>query len=439
MSNILKTFKIFKEGKMDPVSSSFCGAKWFEGTIWLYQGATASCHHNPFHSIELDPNDPSSLHNTSQKITERQAMLQGEQPTGCNYCWSIEREGGISDRVLKTISIPRARLQNLLNDMSLTVMPYMLEIAFERTCNLACAYCGPSFSSKWANEIKNKGPYTNLITDSRYETSLDDKMIDSGDNPYIDAFFKWWPELETHLTWMRITGGEPLMSSSFWKFLDLLNESNKFKGMLSINTNLITHKDEIDRLIIKTKNFNTKIHTSVESNFDSAEYVRDGFQRDIWLTNVYKILDNTFGVLNVTTSLNNMGVWSYIDYLQLMLELKTKYGGHRIETGCNFVHYPAFMRVQLIPIGLRQELVSEIQQWLATYDITSLFNVVEVEHIQRFLTIMETAPVELNETYWKTEYGLTDLQNFVQQYDVRRGKDYRVSLDPRFVKWISNE
>jgi hypothetical protein len=52
---------------------------------------------------------------------------------------------------------------------------------------------------------------------------------------------------------------------------------------------------------------------------------------------------------------------------------------------------------------------------------------------------METAPVALNETYWKTEYGLTDLQNFVQQYDVRRGKDYRVSLDPRFVKWISNE
>ena len=54
--------KEFKKKHLDKVSSSFCLAKWYEATMWLYMGETASCHHNPTHKIELDPNDLRSLH-----------------------------------------------------------------------------------------------------------------------------------------------------------------------------------------------------------------------------------------------------------------------------------------------------------------------------------------------------------------------------------------
>ena len=43
----------FKKEFLDPVSDSFCLAKWFEATIWLYIGQTASCHHNPTHKIKF--------------------------------------------------------------------------------------------------------------------------------------------------------------------------------------------------------------------------------------------------------------------------------------------------------------------------------------------------------------------------------------------------
>ena len=37
-------------------------------------------------------------------------------------------------------------------------------------------------------------------------------------NPYVKAFFEWWPELSKELQEIRITGGEPAMSHQFWQY-----------------------------------------------------------------------------------------------------------------------------------------------------------------------------------------------------------------------------
>ena len=34
-------------------------------------------------------------------------------------------------------------------------------------------------------------------------------------NPYIDAFWKWFPEAVTHMHTFRITGGEPLTEQAY--------------------------------------------------------------------------------------------------------------------------------------------------------------------------------------------------------------------------------
>lgn len=422
---------------MDPVSASFCGAKWFEGTYWLYQGATASCHHNPFHKIELDPNNPSTLHNTPQKIREREAMLNGEQPSGCNYCWDTESKGSLSDRTFKTNAIPRKRLYEWLKHKPLdNVTPYMIEVAFERTCNLACAYCGPAFSSKWANDIKKNGPYIGLKTDSRYSISNDEDMIDEENNPYIAAFFKWWDELGPTITWCRITGGEPLMSSSFWKFMDILKKG-KFDQNLSINSNLVCKKEILERLINSMgERFKTTIHTSIESSLAHTEYIRDGFESDVWMRNVTTVLETKSTIvnrLNFTSSINNLGIWSFIDYLNLMKDLKLKYGVGRVELNCNFVHYPVFMRIELIPLHYRQSLAKEYENWLL--ENASLCHATEIEHVKRLIGHMTKEHKSTVDSHMTESDALTDLKNFVEQYDNRRDKNFRNVLDPRFVEW----
>ena len=424
-----KKFIYFKEEKMDPISTSYCGAKWYEGTIWLYQGTTANCHHNPFHKITLDPNNPSSIYNTPQKIEERASMLKGGKPDGCSYCWATENAGQISDRIIKTAGIDKKQIATT----ELSSIPQILEIAFERTCNLACAYCGPHFSSKWAIDVKRNGPYIGLITDSRYTTDSGNDIIDTDNNPYVDAFFAWWPEIEPKLPVLKITGGEPLMSPSFWKFLDLLNVSNKFKGTLKINTNLINHKDEIARLIDKTNGFTVRIHTSMESSLEHSEYVRDGFDKHNWLENVEKILSNTKMIMIISTSINNLAVWSFIDYLILMKDLKIKYGKNRIKVNCNFVHYPVFMRIQIIPQEIRKLLANEVSIWYAEH--YKQFDSNEQGHVIRFIDTLNNSPCSLESTHHKLEDAYNDLKNFIVQYDQRRNKNFRNSLDTRFVAW----
>ena len=94
---------------IDSISTSFCAAKWYNVSIWLGNGRTASCHHPLAHSIpkgELLENK-TALHNTKFKKEQRKLMLNGERPAECSYCWRVEdaseKDSGIfSDRVYQT-------------------------------------------------------------------------------------------------------------------------------------------------------------------------------------------------------------------------------------------------------------------------------------------------------------------------------------------------
>jgi len=73
---------------LDTLSPSFCGAKWYNATIWLGSGMTTSCHHPPAHLVDSDKvrANPRLLHNTDQKKADRAMMQAGERPPGCEYC-----------------------------------------------------------------------------------------------------------------------------------------------------------------------------------------------------------------------------------------------------------------------------------------------------------------------------------------------------------------
>ena len=82
----------YKKRVLDAISPSFCGAKWYNATIWLGSGQTTSCHHPPAHKAELKEVviNFKALHNTPQKKEDRRKMQIGERPPGCEYCWKIE-------------------------------------------------------------------------------------------------------------------------------------------------------------------------------------------------------------------------------------------------------------------------------------------------------------------------------------------------------------
>jgi hypothetical protein len=162
----------FKHTILDNLSPSFCAAKWYNATIWLGSGMTTSCHHPPAHKINdaLLETNPSAIHNTHEKKIDRMQMQLGQRPSGCEYCWKIEDMGrnAISDRVYKSKIYPIEALNEAYttphqDDVNLRT----LEIAFDRTCQFACSYCNPAFSSTWVKDIQRNGAYEHLVSDGR--------------------------------------------------------------------------------------------------------------------------------------------------------------------------------------------------------------------------------------------------------------------------------
>ena len=144
-----ESLQAYKERMIDSISTSYCAAKWYNATIWLGHGGTASCHHPPAHNIDKEEikTNPSAIHNTRHKKKMRQMMLEGTRPKECEYCWKIEdiKRDNISDRVYKSQIYPVEEIQKagqipVQQDVDIKT----LEIAFDRTCQFACSYCNPA-------------------------------------------------------------------------------------------------------------------------------------------------------------------------------------------------------------------------------------------------------------------------------------------------------
>ena len=250
----------YKQRVLDPLSSSFCGAKWYNATIWLGSGMTTSCHHPLPHKIDADAVkiNPKLLHNTPEKKEQRRQMQCGERPSGCEYCWKIEDMGTkfISDRVYKSKIYTTEELENAFRtDYREDINLRTLEIAFDRTCNFACSYCNPAFSSTWVKDLKTHGAYENLKSDGRNHfthTHDSNQLYKYGEtNPYVEAFFAWWDtDLHRTLRELRITGGEPIMSAELWRLFDWFKlNADKSQTKLAINSNLGGKPELIDKLV----------------------------------------------------------------------------------------------------------------------------------------------------------------------------------------------
>ena len=107
----MNDYKRAKE-EIDKISSSFCAAKWTQGTIYLQNGTTHSCHHPTVHNIPLTElaENPTALHNTNYKKEQRKLMLEGQRPKECEYCWNIEAQPNGLFRLLMILLVSRGMI-----------------------------------------------------------------------------------------------------------------------------------------------------------------------------------------------------------------------------------------------------------------------------------------------------------------------------------------
>ena len=435
------------KSKLDKVGCGFCLAKWTQVTMHLGLGMTHSCHHPSPHKIPINEvkRNPSALHNTLFKKRKRKEMLEGKRPSECSYCWNIEdNSNAFSDRVFKS-SEPWSLDQFdkiKSSDWRDNINPKYVEVSFSNTCNFKCAYCGPQYSSKWVEEIEKYGGYNttqkyNNLDDLRAKNELPFKQ--SEHNPYVEAFWEWWPDLYKDLHTFRITGGEPLLSKDTFKVLEYIQEHWEENPNLSlaINTNLGVPDALIDKLITIAKDLceNNKvkeliIFTSVEATKEQAEYTRFGLNYDKFWQNVDNILTQLPKVtVNIMAAFNALSVFTYSDLIDKVYEMKKKHHNEQrywisaLQLDTSYIRWPQHLSILVLETQ-HKELILEAAKKAFYYGAKGFskefygYSGIEIQKIKRLYDY------SISEKNFDVDKNRKDFGKFITDYDKRRNTNF---------------
>ena len=439
--------------ELNSTGCGFCLAKWTQVTIHLQLGRTHSCHHPDTHPIPLNEliRNPSALHNTKFKKEKRKEMLEGKRPTECSYCWNVEDNSlHYSDRIFKSSeswSLPHMETIKK-SDWREDFNPKYVEVAFSNTCNFKCSYCGPSFSSQWVQEAERFGGYPTTSNFNNLESLINEGKMpfkSSDPNPYVDAFWKWWPDLYRDLDTFRITGGEPLLSKDTWGVLDyIIEQENPNRELhLAINSNLGVPDNLIDKLIEKINRIEDQqrvkdfvIFTSVDGWGEQAEYGRHGLVFNKFWDNLNKILMKCPTVtIGIMSTYNALSVPSYDKLITNVYNLKKEFASTQrawttpISLDASYLRYPQHQTVQVLPydfstiVKSHADLVSSYEEvfhiGLNKEGVSYGFTQMEIPKIKRIYDWM-VAPQDTKQQMINRH----DFYKFFSEHDKRRGTDF---------------
>lgn len=438
--------------KLDSVSPTFCMAKWMHTTIHLLNGTTHSCYLPPVHQIPLKEieKDPAALHNTSHKKLQRKDMLEGKRPKECSMCWAIEDLPGdhVSDRILRGSESWTTPYFDEVKRMPWNgnILPTYLEVSFSSICNLKCSYCSPHVSTKWHEEIKQHGPYqlTYPYQDTKGLAKAGLMPIEDEDNnPYIDAFWKWWPELYSRLKVFRITGGEPLMSKHTFKVLDWIDEHPNPNLELDVNSNFSVPEKVFDRFMDRAESIvnagkikNFSIHTSLDTYGVQAEYIRNGLNFERFQKNIERYLDRVNnGHLSFMSTFNALSVSNYTQFLDWLLELRSKYQRMNRWVNLDIPHLtgPRHQSVRVLTEDFHPQvlgLISYLESKVSDRREAAAFRPMEVEKMKRIYDWMKADHDQKDVVEARKDFYL-----FFNEHDRRRGTNFLATFPEMTDFW----
>jgi organic radical activating enzyme len=431
---------------------SLCLAKWKQVSLHLTTGMNNSCYHPPLHKISVAEigRDPGALHNTGHKKEQRRMMLRGERPTECQYCWNMEDLGQMSDRHYRSgepwAAIDFDRISNSVGDEH-DVIPSYVEVNFNHACNLRCSYCSPQFSSSWLDEIQRLGAYPTSTPHNAPEHFTGDRapIPTREHNPYVEAFWQWWPTLYPRLRHFRMTGGEPLMDKNTYKVFDYVLALPKPDLHLNVTSNFSVEEKLWDKYLDYTQKLcATNIehfmqYVSIDSGFLAhAEYIRHGLDAHLCMSRCYQWLDRIPGRNSLTfiITMNNLSVLGLQKLLEFILELRRAHSHsyQRVWFDTPVLRQPVWQSLQILPESYAT-ILERTADWMelnmeTAGDPFHGFKDFEVQRLRRDIAWMREGQ---KQDHYQTK---ADFWRFFSEHDRRRGTDF-LAVFPQMRQWWS--
>jgi organic radical activating enzyme len=363
-------------------------------------------------------------------------MLKNDKPSECSYCWNIEKHGELSDRHYRSGEPWAADSFDIIKNSTGTedIVPSYVEVNFNHACNLSCSYCSPQFSSTWQSEVERLGGYpTGTVHNDPSHFVGRNRPIPARDhNPYVEAFWAWWPTLYPQLKHFRMTGGEPLMDKNTYRVFDYVLALPNPDLHLNVTSNFSVDTGLFEKYIGYVKQLcNTQIeHFMQYVSLDSgvarhAEYIRHGMNYDRVMSYSHHFLAEipNRNSLTFIITMNNLSLMGLQPLLDRILEMRRAYSTtyQRVWFDTPLLRQPAWQSLQILPpayIGILERVADWMELNLETAeDPFHGFKDYEVQRMRRDIAWMREGTDNV-------EQKRADFYRFFTEHDRRRNTDF---------------
>lgn len=307
-----------------------CQLKWTWNTLRLQEATSACCHRVV--AVDLTPENFSDIHNHPTWIKHREMQLQGVFPQdGCQYCENIEKEGGISDRILhldeKGISPPELDY----NPLATQVTPRILEVFINNRCNLACIYCDESNSTRIQHENQKFGYETRGIDRSLplAQKIIPKVQLSNRFDELLETFFVYLDSKYHDLRKLHVLGGEPFYQKEFFRLVDFLATKTNPDLNFTVVSNLMVSRSiledfvaQMKRILVDRRLKRVDITASIDCLGPAQEYLRYGIDLDQWFDNFEYLGRHKWIYLTVNNTITSLSIKTMPDLLRYINDLR---------------------------------------------------------------------------------------------------------------------
>lgn len=245
---------------------NFCPMPW-TGLMYNSDGLVKNCIRSAGPIGDLKHNNIHEILHGPVNLDTQARMLNNQPGKNCHTCYDLERDKSgfdiISDRVFYIRELKQVPLDTYQVDSHDL---HTIDVRWTNLCNFSCVYCGPEFSSRWAEEMGRTParPSPQQLADFKQ---------------YIFAHAE-------DLKHVYLAGGEPLLMKENLELLELLQEKNPGVN-IRVNTNLSKTDTQVFDRICEFENVHWTV--SVETQGTEFEYIRFGGRWKDFLDNLHII------------------------------------------------------------------------------------------------------------------------------------------------------
>jgi radical SAM protein with 4Fe4S-binding SPASM domain len=223
----------------------------------------------------------------------RESMLKNDFHKNCKTCVSLEHSSGLSslrEHYLKFY--PEHNKFQLKN----------IDVRWNNSCNLGCLYCGPRFSSTWADRLNTHSS----------------SPVKSYQGELLDFILQRIDEIDE----ISLVGGEPMLMKQNYELIAKLPGTAR----ISILTNLSYDLERLPCMpkLLSRPRKNTIWNISCENINEQFEYVRNGAKWDQLETNLKFLVQHWPDDVTINMVYSVFGAFDLIETVQRFHQLGIK-------------------------------------------------------------------------------------------------------------------